>query len=82
MSDNVTGTPQATGTGGKQPTEGPSYWRTAAIAGVVGGAVAGLIASYAPTKLGFAGVFVVLLFAMGASPESAAKLWQSSYLQF
>ena len=56
----------ASNTNGRKSAQGRSEpLRTAAIAGSVGGAISGLIASYAPAKLGFAAVFVVLIFVMG-----------------
>jgi uncharacterized membrane protein len=65
MSENAAGGSgqQQQAAGGNQPAQGPSPWGAAAAAGAVGGAVAGLIASYGTGKLGF-GAFVVFILTM------------------
>lgn len=50
---------------GNQPAQGPSPWGAAAGAGVVGGAIAGLLASSGDGKLGFGAFVVFMLMMMG-----------------
>lgn len=51
------------GKDGNQPSEAASSWGDAAMAGVVGGTIAGLIVFFGTGKLGF-GAFVVFFFTM------------------